>query len=45
MCEDICEEAFQKLLKSCVSFGEGLDGFNEEKRGGWEILLVLSGGL
>ena len=26
-------EAFQDLLKSCVSFGWGLEGSNEEKLG------------
>ena len=25
-----CEEAFQNLLKSCLSFGGGLEGSNDE---------------
>ena len=28
-----CQEAFQDLLKSCLSFGGGLEGPNEEKMG------------
>ena len=28
-----CVEAFQDLLKSCVSFGGSLEGSNEEKMG------------
>ena len=27
------EEAFQDLLKSCVSFGGSLEGFNKKKPG------------
>ena len=32
-CKNNCEEAFQDLLKSYVSFGGGLEGSNEEKMG------------
>ena len=28
-----CEEAFQDLLKSCISFGGGLEGSIKEKMG------------
>ena len=38
-CEDICEERFQNLLKSCVSFGEGLEGSNEEKMERWKNVV------
>ena len=39
-----CQEAFQDLLKSCLSFGGGLEGPNEEKMGRKQKKEVLNVG-